>query len=314
MNGNTKRKVIVWFCYFCNMKISGFTFVRNAVKYDYPIVESIQSLLPLVDEYIVCAGNSEDDTLRLLENINSPKIKIIHSVWDDNLREGGKVLAVETDKAKAAAAKDSDWLFYLQGDECIHEKDYDTLRKTMQQYKDDPEVEGLLFPYHHFYGSYNYIGDSRRWYSYEIRVIRNHPDIHSWKDAQGFRKNAEKLHVKPVDAHIYHYGWVKNPLLQKAKQMDFGKLWMSDDEEVKKHQAYLQAHKNGFLYKEEVDSLQLFKEEHPQVMKKRIDAADWDFEFDVNKKQFRDFKSRLLYAVEKTTGIRPFEYRNYKRI
>jgi hypothetical protein len=35
------------------MKVGGFTFVRNVVKYDYPVVESIRSILPVVDEFIV---------------------------------------------------------------------------------------------------------------------------------------------------------------------------------------------------------------------------------------------------------------------
>ena len=74
------------------MKVSGFTFVKNAIKYGYPVTASIRSVLPLVDEMIVCLGDSEDDTTRLIESIGSDKIKIIHSVWDSSLREGGKVL------------------------------------------------------------------------------------------------------------------------------------------------------------------------------------------------------------------------------
>ncbi len=295
------------------MKVSGFTFVRNAVKYDYPIVESIQSILPLVDEYIVCVGNSEDETLSLIESIASPKIKIIHSVWDDNLREGGKVLAVETDKAKAAVAADSDWLFYLQGDELVHEKDLPVIKKAMLQYQYDKDVEGLLFNYIHFYGSYNYIGDSRRWYKNEIRVIRNDQNIHSWKDAQGFRKENEKLKVKSIDAFIYHYGWVKTPQQQNEKQKDFGKLWRTD-EEIAAHKAWLETLQNGFDYNNHVDSLRLFNGTHPQVMQDRISKANWHFEFDVTKKKFRDIKKRLLYYFEKTTGKRLFEYRNYKQV
>jgi hypothetical protein len=71
------------------MKICGFTFVRNAVKYDYPIIESITSILPIVEEFIVSVGNCDDGTLQLIESINSPKIKIVHSIWDDLHKEGG---------------------------------------------------------------------------------------------------------------------------------------------------------------------------------------------------------------------------------
>ena len=59
--------------------------VRNAVKFDYPIVESIKSILPIVDEYMVAVGNSDDGTLELIRSINSPKIKIIETIWDDSL-------------------------------------------------------------------------------------------------------------------------------------------------------------------------------------------------------------------------------------
>ncbi|HEX4957274.1 MAG TPA: glycosyltransferase family 2 protein [Lacibacter sp.] len=296
------------------MKVSGFTFVRNAVKYDYPIVESIQSLLPLVDEYVVCIGNSDDATHSLIESINSPKIKIIHSVWDDSLREGGQVLAVETNKAKAALAADSNWLFYLQGDECIHEQDYETIREAMQRYKEDQRVEGLLFRYHHFYGSYKFIGDSRRWYNREIRIIRNNPSITSWKDAQGFRKGEEKLRVKPVDAFIYHYGWAKDPKLQQAKQQDFSKLWIKDDSVVQNIRNFYKSWGENFNYNHDIDSLTLFRGTHPSVMKQRVANENWNFEFDVHRKHFSGFKNRFLYTLEKITGRRFFEYRNYKLI
>ena len=81
------------------MKVAGFTFIRNAVKNDYPIVEAITSILPICDEFVVALGNSEDETAQLIQAINSPKIKLINTVWDDTLRDGGAVFAVETDKA-----------------------------------------------------------------------------------------------------------------------------------------------------------------------------------------------------------------------
>lgn len=295
------------------MKVSGFTFVRNAVKYDYPIVESIQSILPLVDEYIVCVGKSEDNTVALIQSINSPKIKIVDSVWDESLREGGKVLAAETDKAKAAVAPDADWLFYLQGDEVVHEKYIESIRSAMLKYKDDTRVDGLLFHYTHFYGSYKYIGDGRTWYSKEIRIIRNNKNIQSWKDAQGFRKNGHKLSVKLIDAQIYHYGWVKNPKFQQEKQKEFGKWWNDDNW----HKSWLKLkEKQGenFHYEENIDSLTLFNGTHPSVMQQRVQNENWEFTFDLKQKRFKNLKYRMLYYLEKISGVRLFEYRNYKKI
>jgi glycosyltransferase involved in cell wall biosynthesis len=162
------------------MKISGFTIVRNAIKYDYPIVEAITSILPICDEMIVAVGKSEDDTLELIRSIGSPKIKIIETIWDERLREGGKVLADETNKAFAAVSEDSDWAFYIQGDEVIHEKYLPSIKASMEKFKNDSSVDGLLFNYTHFFGSYDFIGDSRRWYRREIRVIKNDHTISSY--------------------------------------------------------------------------------------------------------------------------------------
>ena len=137
------------------MKICGFTFVRNAVKLDYPVVESITSILPIVDLFIVSVGNCDDGTLQLMESIGSPKIKIVHSTWDESLKEDGQVLAVETDKALAHVPAEYDWAFYLQADEVVHEKYLDTIVQAATLYADDKKVQGLLFYYLHFYGTYD---------------------------------------------------------------------------------------------------------------------------------------------------------------
>ena len=151
------------------MKISGFTIIRNAIENDYPITEAIRSILPVVDEMIVLIGDSEDATETLIKNINDPKIKIHHSTWDMSLRKGGVVLAVETDKAFQLIDSASDWAFYIQGDDVVHEKYLPAIKDACEKYKDDKSVEGLLFKYLHFYGTFDYIGDSRRWYNREIR-------------------------------------------------------------------------------------------------------------------------------------------------
>ena len=155
------------------MKVSGFTIIRNAIKYDYPVVEAITSVLPLCDEFVIAVGNSSDETLDLVRQIKSPKIRIIETVWDDSLRVGGRTFALETDKAFKAIAPDSDWAFYIQADEAVHEKYYEVIREAMEKFKNDPGVDGLLFHYKHFYGSYDYVGESWRWYRREIRIVKN---------------------------------------------------------------------------------------------------------------------------------------------
>jgi hypothetical protein len=242
------------------MKISGFTIIRNGEKYDYPFVESIKSLLPLVDELIVAVGKSEDNTLQKVLLINDSKIKVIETIWDESLRQGGMVLAAETDKAKAAVSANSDWLIYLQTDELIHEKYYSVIKKAMLQYKDDKHVDGLLFHYKHFFGSYDYIADGIKWYNKEIRIIKNDANITSFKDAQGFRKAGVKLNVKLIDAFIYHYGWVKSPIKMFQKHTDMGKWWRNKNEQKKFEQESLSKNKGKAFNFNQIDSVALFTE------------------------------------------------------
>ena len=290
------------------MKVSGFTFVRNAVKFDYPVVEAITSILPVCDEFVVALGNSDDQTLELLESINSDKIKIVQTTWDDSQRQGGRTFALETDKALQAVARDSDWCFYIQADEVVHEKYHDVIQKAMIIYKDQPEVDGLLFSYLHFYGSYDYIGEAYRWYRREIRIVKNNLNIFSYRDAQGFRKKPnEKLNVKLIDAFVYHYGWVREPKAMRGKQRNFNHYYFDDqwiDRNVPKTES--------FDYTG-IDALKPFDGTHPLVMKERIDSMNWKFDHDISKKNFK-LKDRFKRWIERWFGWRIGEYRNYKII
>lgn len=289
------------------MKVCGFTIVRNAIKYGYPVKESISSVLPLCDKFIVAVGKSEDDTLELVNSICPEKIEILETIWDDSLREGGKVLAIETNKAFDAISAEFDWCIYIQADEVLHQNDHPVIKEAMMKYIRDGNVEGLLFKYLHFWGTYNYIGTSRDWYRHEIRIIRNNKDIRSYKDAQGFRKNGKKLNVKLIDACVYHYGWVKPPEVLKSKVKNFLSLYNSGDQlEQKAHEF------ENFDYSQ-VGSVALFNGSHPEYIEDLIHNLNWTVQIDTSKIRL-SVKDYLLYLYEKITGKRLFEYRNYRII
>lgn len=289
------------------MKVSGFTIIRDAVKNDYPVVEAITSILPLCDEVMVAVGKSDDETLALIKSIPSDKIKMIETIWDDTLREGGRTFALETDKAFQAVSADSDWCFYIQADEALHEKYYDIVRDAMIRFKDDKAVDGLLFNYKHFYGSYDYVGESWQWYRREIRIIRNDKNIFSYKDAQGFRKRPnQKLRVKLIDACIYHYGWVKDPRVMQKKINNWYKFYRDE--------AWI----NNYTPDEEFDygqvnSLELFHDSHPNVMLARISRKNWKFDHDISKKRY-SAKEKVKRFISSLIGYRIGEYKNYKII
>ncbi|MGN6178479.1 MAG: glycosyltransferase family 2 protein [Mucilaginibacter sp.] len=289
------------------MKVSGFTFIRNAVNNDYQIVEAISSILSICDEFVVAVGKSDDDTRKLVEDIGSPKIRIIDTIWDDNLREGGKVFAIETNKALAAISPDTDWAFYIQGDEVVHEKYLPLIKKEMEDNLDDPNIEGLLFKYVHFYGSYDFYGDTRRWYRREIRVIKNIKGMSSYRDAQGFRLNDRKINVKLIDAYVYHYGWARPPQGLSNKGRNFNKFY-HDEEWIKTHVPETCEFDYG-----NADRIKPFKGTHPQVMLKRIETTRWNIDFS-NKPLQKDytFRRRFLQLILDLTGWSIGEYRNYK--
>ncbi len=288
------------------MKISGFSFVRNGIKLYYPVTEMIKSILPLVDEFVIAVGKGdEDDTTREeIRSIGDPKIKIIDTVWDTEKYPRGMENAHQSDIAKNACS--GDWLFYLQADEVVHEKDLPEIKRACKKYLNDTEVEGLLFKYYHFWGDYDHYHTGHGWYQREIRIIRNRPDIHSWQSAQSFRKIPDfdglnyrqekgtcKLKVAPVDAYIYHYGWVRPPRLMRNKRKAL-------DEIHKGKEKAGTIHKNS---KPEFDygplnRLSVFNLTHPAVMKERIEEFDW--------------KDKLQYSGKPDPGREPHKHEKFK--
>ena len=255
------------------MKVSGFTFIRNAVLLDYPILEAIRSILPLCHEVVVAVGRSEDKTLSLIQSLQDPRIRIVPTEWDDTLREGGRVLALETDKALAAISPDADWALYIQGDEVLHQDSLPVLHRAMEEALPQSEVDGLLCRYRHFYASYDYVGTDSRWYPSEVRVVRPGREIFSWGDAQGFRKgNRLKLNVLQTEAWMHHYGWVREPAAMQRKQESFHKLW-HDDAWMKQNVPIAEA----YDYHLRPSSLARFTGTHPDVMSARIARINWNF-------------------------------------
>jgi hypothetical protein len=253
------------------VKVSGFSIVRNAQKYHYPVVEAISSVLPLCDEFIINVGKSDDETLDIVKLISSPKVRIIEREWDLSLRTGGRLISEESNNALNLC--EGEWCFYIQADEVLHEKYVPAVRSAMERHIDDRHVEGLQFRYKHFYGSYDYFQDNyRRWYVKESRIIRRSPDIVSWGDGMDFRhRDGIRLRVKAIEAEIYHYGWVRPPSAMFEKRVAFNALY-SDNEELEQSDEILE---NSYV---DLGHLKRFTDTHPQVMKARIEASSWHFD------------------------------------
>lgn len=293
------------------MIISGFSFVRNASIFDFPLEESLGSLLPLCDQLVIAVGEGSDDP-EAIRAIEPGKIEVIPTVWDESLREGGRIYAQQTDVALAACT--GDWCIYLQADEVLHEADYQRIRDDIVRADADPDVEALLFRYHHFYGSYDWVGQGRQWYRREIRAFRNTGSVFSWGDAQGFRKRGanggdELLRARQTESRVFHYGWVKPPDIQQRKQRAAQRFW-HDDEWI----ALNIPQEDWFDYASAFE-LDRYRGDHPAIMAPRIAASKpWSDRFDAGRLRQKPFLVGLTDRIESLTGWRIGEYRNFVQV
>lgn len=300
------------------MKISGFTFVKNADKFYFPIKESIESILPIVDEFIIAyaEGDEDDQTLEKIQAIDSPKIKIYHREWDPKDFVDGKIYRTETNFALSKCS--GDWCFYLQADEVIREDELDHIVAACQQNLKDDTIDGLLFKYLHFWGDYDHYLPYHGWYRREIRLIKNNRKIYSIKDAQSFRKeNNQKLTVKELDAHVHHYGWVRPPQIMKSKKKEQDEIhWGKGDTEKNKSPVV-----NGFDYGP-LGNVATYRGKHPKVMNDFIQNIFWKEDLNYTKQKrgvnpvthkHEKTKYRILSWIENTLlgGRGLFGYSNW---
>jgi hypothetical protein len=282
--------------------ISGFTIVRNAIKLDFPVEASIRSILPICDEVVVNVGRSEDDTLGLIRSIGDPRIRIVETEWDMTRRN--TVLGHETLRAMRACAHP--WGVYIQADEVLHERGAEALLQAIRRHDGDPRVEGLLVRYLHFYGGFDTIATHRRWYRREVRAVRLDPalDIRPYQGAQGFRVGPEhrKIRARLTDAEMFHYGWARPARALKEKR-ELGRTmypWRDASERLP--------------LLEWIPGMQPFRGSHPEAAREWIAARRDDPDRLIAPRRFRWRFLRYYISgfIERLTGVRVFEFRNYE--
>lgn len=244
--------------------ISGFTILNSAVSLGYPFRESILSLLPFVDEFIVNVGQTDDGTWEAVNGLDSPKIKPFRSEW--NLEPtGGSVLTQQTDIALSRCR--SEWLVHLQGDELLHEEDAPALIRSINR-ESPSDVEGLTFDYLHFFASpHVVIDDWRTFYPAAVRATRNLKGVISTDAGFAFRTRTGRIRglVKARSgARIFHYGWsdFPTPKLERAKALT--RLYSGE--------ADLKASDLVPADLSSMRSLRYFSGTHPAVARAAIDA------------------------------------------
>jgi hypothetical protein len=300
------------------VKVSGFFIIRNGEQFDYPYLESLRSLLPVVDEVHVNVGIGDDATLERLKRFSAEegegKIRLFESRWpldDPERRKGGRILAEQTNLALERCT--GDWCLYLQADEILHEDDYPAIREAMRAGLERPDVHGLLFDYRHFYGSYDIVQDSRSAYRREVRAVKRSSGARSVGDAQSFRlEDGSKPLVLRAHARIFHYGWVRTPDAMKDKTAFMDSLYHGKEAEASDGRPYTG---DNYRYKR-IWGLRRFTETHPRTMHTRIQEKNWNWDFENSTLVFgrQDLTKIPLDLLERMTGIRLFEYKSFELI
>jgi hypothetical protein len=294
-----------------NILVSGFTYVMNAELLDFPVVESILSVLPICDEFVVACGRSRDNTRSLIESINSPKIRIIDTVWEPEKFKGGLVHSVQANIALHSCS--GDWAIYLQADEVIHERYLPVIKRAIEKYHNDERVEGFLFSYKHFWGDYEHYQTAHNWYRREVRVVRNKIGVEVYGDGQGFRLKGRKLNVILIPAEIYHYGWVRDPRKMRQKIIVQDTIHHNADWVDKRHPS--ETRELPFQYGT-LKHLARFTGTHPKVMEERIKSKNWTVDESVRSSHKHNrLLIRILSFIEnRILHTRIGEYRDYKII
>ena len=284
--------------------ISGFTFIRNGVELGFPFEASIRSLLPLVDEFVVVVGKSNDDTLARIHAIDSPKIRIIETIWNERMADRGFVYAQQ--KMIAQYACTGDWAFYLEGDEVVHEAELASIRASVDKHHHNSAVEAFVFDYFHFYGTPDFVANSPAWYRRECRLIRNTirsyaPDGQYWLITADHKKGRNPQ-AALANAHIYHYGWVRSNEAMQKKLDQVSKFWSHGAPTVRYSQFDAQV-------------LQPFTGTHPELVKPWLESsAEKSFTIDPNYKLTkREKRHRWLMKLEKAFGL-DFSRKHFKLV
>lgn len=298
------------------MKISGYSFVRNGFTYGVPFLQSIQSILPICDDFIIAVGDSTDGTKEAIVNIANPKIKIIDTIWDDNLRTEGKIFAQQANIALKEIT--GDWAFHIQADEVIHENDLNKIYEHIKLADEDKTIEGFLFDFLNFHGGYKYLNNTRYQHKKEIRIFRNKLNVFPYKDSQGVRKypsyddylnnhRGYKLKVKYIQIPVYHYCKSRSPYQMNEKRKLSHRFYYDDNYMEKEFKSIKE-----FDYYN-IERVRLFNGNHPSLMNEIIEKADWEFDPDKIYKSL-NLKDRIAYWIEDRINHRIGEYKNYKII
>lgn len=244
--------------------VSGLTIIRNGVRLNYPFIEAIRSALTICDEYIVVAGDSDDETLDRLAGLNDDRLRVVPTEWSPLVQPRKYLLAQQTNIGIGLCR--GRWCLYLQGNEILHEKDLPALRNLMEVHARNESVEAMLLERLTFWSDYeHYVAAYPRRFKYTVRIIRPYIGTYSIRDAMSFAVfdhfSTRGRYPRAIDtgADLYRYDYV-NTVEQQARKFT---------DAVHRSGTPVRADENYFYEYYPRQFLSHFEGTHPAVMDSR---------------------------------------------
>ena len=255
------------------LTLGAFTYVYNMIDYDYPFEESVESIIDVVDQFVICECNSTDGTPDMVERLRAKypdKIKVVHRNWVQHFTEIASVAQF------AMSHLSTDYAYELQADEVVHHDSKDELR-ALPMAMLAARKSAARVHYVHFMANY----ETTFPFCYEtvVRIAQMNTPWHVIGDGVQFGYTDQYIpDVKVLDTtiQVFHYGKVKDPVKGWQKEWDFQQLYTDigfPDPKMKEMEAKIgQEVDYVYLFENHVreGTIRRFYGTHPLVMQERI--------------------------------------------
>lgn len=215
-------------------RLSAYSYLYQGVAFDYPFIESLQSVLPVVDELVVtyaepCPDGTYEQLLRLAAHY--PQLRLLPSrLWtapDKPL--DGSLIRQAAEEAMAACT--GDWLWHLQADEVYSNADAKKVRELVNV-SHHQDVHGFIFNVLHFYGDANTVvgpqGAAAGWYLQCVRLSRKGAGQHEGDAWTQSLIPAVAHGLRRTDITLYHYGHLRQAAVAEDKNRFMYSLYRAD--------------------------------------------------------------------------------------
>ena len=276
--------------------LAGFSYIYNGIDFDIPFIESIRSVIDVVDQFVLTECHSKDNTWELCLNLQKEypnKIKLLRRGWVRHFTE----ISILANWTALHIDENIGYKMQLQADEVVHEKDLDEL-KLLPEKMNKENKTAAVWNYVHFLG-----GPSITFpfcYSELVRTVRRNGEWEVIGDGVQFAKHRGVIpqnELLNTNIEIFHYGKMKNPYKGFKKEVDFQNLFTDigfPDPKMKRMQDSFGEEFCDYIYLFEgaikENKIKKFEGTHPKVME------EWLKKF--KDEGYEQFVSRMIKELK----------------